>query len=377
MNKRESPLITFTKKLRTHGAFRNNPNKKMIGMVYFKILMSEPFRLLEKRKYDDVLENTDPGRHPVFIIGHWRSGTTYAHTLLSQDPDFVFQTKYQNFFSDNFLVTEDFFKPFISKTIDFFSPVKQWQSHISKSMNLDTPSESDTALISEISEYTYHWAHLFPKAYEEYFNKYLFCENLSTHELRQWQDTMRNMINKAYLKNPTGRLLIKNPGDTARIKYLLDIYPDARFVFIHRNPYEVFYSNLKLWSLVQQSVAMQQISEEEKKQIVLSVYVKLHQHYLEQKKLLKPHQLIELGFEEFSEKPLQAVEKIYRQLSLEGFDDALPRIKRFLQEQPPRRNQQYEFEKEDIRLINDYWDLVFEQWKYPKLDPDQEFDEAG
>ena len=375
--KRQSPLLTFTKKLKAHGAFKNNPNKKMIGMVYFKILLSEPFRLLEKKKYDDVLEHTDPDRAPVFIIGHWRSGTTYTHTLLSQDPGFVYQTKYQNFFSDNFLVTEDFFKPFISRTIDFFSPVKQWQSRISKSMNLDTPSESDTALISEISEYTYHWAHLFPKAYEEYFNKYLFCENLSKQELQNWQNTTRTMISKAYLRTPHGRLLIKNPGDTARIKYLLDIYPDARFVFIHRNPYEVFYSNLKLWTLVQQSVAMQQISEDEKKQIVLKVYTKLHQHYLEQKKLLKPHQLIELGFDEISEKPLQAVEKIYQQLSLQGFDDAYPWIRNFLNEQPPRRNQQYEFKKEDLRLINEYWDLAFKQWNYPKLDPDKELDEAS
>ncbi|MGM0566670.1 MAG: sulfotransferase family protein [Bacteroidota bacterium] len=372
-----SPLLTFTKKLKAHGAFKNNPNKKMIGMVYFKILLSEPFRLLEKKRYDGVLENTDPERAPVFIIGHWRSGTTYTHTLLSQDPGFVYQTKYQNFFSDNFLTTEDFFKPLISKTIDFFSPVGQWQSRISKSMNLDTPSESDTALISEISEYTYHWAHLFPKAYEEYFNKYLFCENLSEQELKNWQNTMRTMISKAYLRTPYGRLLIKNPGDTARIKYLLDIYPDARFVFIHRNPYEVFYSNLKLWNLVQQSVAMQQITEEEKKQIVLKVYTKLHQHYLEQKKLLKPHQLIELGFDEISEKPLQSVEKIYRQLSLKGFDDAHPWIKNFLKEQPPRRNQQYEFKKEDLRLINEYWDLAFKQWNYPKLDPDKEMDEAS
>lgn len=375
--KRVSPLLTFTKKLKAHGAFKNNPNKKMIGMVYFKILLSEPFRLLEKKRYDDLLENTDPERAPVFIIGHWRSGTTYTHNLLSQDPGFVYQTKYQNFFSDNFLTTEDFFKPFISKTIDFFSPVKQWQSSISKSMNLDTPSESDTALISEISEYTYHWAHLFPKAYEEYFNKYLFCENLSEEELKNWQNTMRTMISKAYLRRPHGRLLIKNPGDTARIKYLLDIYPDARFVFIHRNPYEVFYSNLKLWSLVQQSVAMQQISEDEKKQIVLSVYSKLHQHYLEQKKLLKPHQLIELGFDEISDEPLQAVEKIYNQLSLKGFNDAYPWIRNFLNEQPPRRNQQYEFKKEDLRLINEYWDSAFKQWNYPKLDPDKELDEAS
>ena len=38
------------------------------------------------------------------------------------------------------------------------------------------------------------------------------------------------------------RLLLKSPVHTARIKILLQLYPDAQFVFIHRDPYTVFKS---------------------------------------------------------------------------------------------------------------------------------------
>ncbi|MCF8232905.1 MAG: sulfotransferase [Bacteroidales bacterium] len=372
MKNSESPLTTFTRKLRQHQAFNGGPNKNMIYLIYFKLLLSEPFRLIERRKYKEEVDRFGPEKSPVFIIGHWRSGTTFAHYLLSQDPGFFYQNKYQNFFSDNFLTTEDFFKPVLSKVMDFFSPVKEWRSKISKTMNLDTPSESDTALISEISEFTYHWAHLFPQSAKTYFDKYLFLENLSSQELQEWRDTMRSVLNKVYLKNQEGRLLIKNPGDTARIKYLLDIYPGAKFIFIHRNPYEVFYSNLKLWTHVLNTVALQTISEEAKKNLVLHVYQKLHQKYFEQKQFLNPNQLVEVSYNDITTYPISTLEKVYGKLDLQGFDEAYNYFKHYIDNRPKWEKSGYELHPEDVRLINKQWDFAFDFWGYSKLDPNSQ-----
>ncbi len=38
------------------------------------------------------------------------------------------------------------------------------------------------------------------------------------------------------------RLVIKSPVHTARVALLLKLFPDAQFIYIHRNPYEVFQS---------------------------------------------------------------------------------------------------------------------------------------
>ncbi|MCF8218033.1 MAG: sulfotransferase [Bacteroidales bacterium] len=368
MSTKESPLITFTKKLREHRAFQNNKNKKVIYLIYLKLFLSEPFRLIEKKKYNKPIEKVKPEKEPVFIIGHWRSGTTYTHDLLSQDPHFIYQNRYQNFFSDNFLTTEKFFKPVLSEFIDLISPLKQWESGFSKSMELDFPSESDTALIAEISEFTYHWAHLFPKSYEKYFSKYLFLEDITDKELEEWKYAMRTMLNKVYLKHKKGRLLIKNPGDTARIKYLLDIYPSAKFIFIHRNPYDVFYSNLKLWSYVVQTVSLQQISEKEKKDIVLNVYKKLHLKYLEQKSLLNDDQLVEISYNSIVDYPLETLENIYTKLNLENrFDDAVPFFKSFAEKNASGSKRNYNYKENDIQEINSYWDFAFNRWDYPKI----------
>ncbi|MFO8000404.1 MAG: sulfotransferase [Marinilabilia sp.] len=367
MERKESPLVTFTRKLKEHDAIKKCPNKKMVCLIYFKLLLSEPFRRRERKKFKKTVDKIEPDKAPIFIIGHWRSGTTYLHQLMSEDPDLFFQTKYQNFFSDNFLTTEEFFKPMISRFMRLSRPVKQWRSNISRTMNLDAPSESDTALISEISEFTYHWAHLFPKSYKTYFDKYLFFEGLSEEELREWQYTMRTLLNKTYLKHSHGRLLIKNPGDTARIKYLLEIYPNARFVFIHRNPYEVFYSNLKLWSHVLDTVSLQQISEEEKRKIVLDVYEKLHRNYLEQKSLLVPGQLAEISHQDIIDAPMKTLKRIYKTLRLKNFDNAAPHIERFLKHQPPSNHNKYPNHPEDVREINKQWDFAFRLWNYPKI----------
>lgn len=378
MKKSESPLTTFTRKLKEHQAFNGGPNKNMIYLIYFKLLLSEPFRLIERKKFKKEVDSVGPEKSPVFIIGHWRSGTTFAHYLLSRDPGFFYQNKYQNFFSDNFLTTEDFFKPVLSKVMNFFSPVKEWRSNISKTMNLDTPSESDTALISEISEFTYHWAHLFPKAAKTYFDKYLFLEELSSSELQDWKETMESVLNKVYLKNHEDRLLIKNPGDTARIKHLLDIYPGAKFIFIHRNPYEVFYSNLKLWSHVLNTVALQTISEKEQKDLVLHVYQKLHQKYLEQKELLNSNQLVEISYHDITTAPLLTLEEVYEKLELQGFDKAYNYFKHYIDNRPKWEKSGYNIQPEDVRLINEKWKFTFDLWGYPKLDPDsQGVDAAG
>ncbi|MGM0496964.1 MAG: sulfotransferase family protein [Bacteroidota bacterium] len=374
MSKKESPIVTFTRKLKEHKAFKDCPNKKMIYLIYLKMLISEPFRLVERKKYKKLnkkYDKIDPERSPVFIIGHWRSGTTYIHNLLSMDPSFFYQNKYQNFFSDNFLTTEDFFKPVLSKMMSSTSPVKNWKAKAHKTMNMDTPSESDTALISEISEFTYHWGHLFPKACKQYFDKYLFLENISEKELSKWKQTMHHLLNKVYLKNNKGRLLIKNPGDTARIKQLLDLYPDAKFIFIHRNPYDVFYSNLKLWTNVLDTVALQKISEKEKKDIVLNVYHKLHQKYLEQKDLLKSNQLVEVSYDDLTGFPLNTLHQIYEKLELPEYNKAIPFFKPYIEETTNWRKSEYNKYSEDIKDINNQWDFAFKLWQYQKLDPEE------
>src|SRR5262245_52485199 len=60
---------------------------------------------IELRKYGPLLKDVVI-QPPLFILGHWRSGTTYLHQLLAQDRRFSFPNLYQTSFPHTFLSTE-------------------------------------------------------------------------------------------------------------------------------------------------------------------------------------------------------------------------------------------------------------------------------
>src|SRR4051812_41917392 len=63
------------------------------------------FQKLERRRYEALVkkESVEP---PLFVLGHWRSGTTHLHQLLAQDERFAFPNGYQTAFPRTFLTTE-------------------------------------------------------------------------------------------------------------------------------------------------------------------------------------------------------------------------------------------------------------------------------
>ena len=52
--------------------------------VTIMIIFTTPLRIIEKRKFDKKYQNIQI-KKPIFIIGHWRSGTTFLHYLMGQD----------------------------------------------------------------------------------------------------------------------------------------------------------------------------------------------------------------------------------------------------------------------------------------------------
>src|SRR5438045_5935177 len=78
------------------------------------------------------------------------------------------------------------------------------------------------------------------------FAEYLDLEGLSLRELANWKRTFRRFLQVLTFKNPR-RLVLKSPPHSCRIKVLLELFPDARFVHIVRDPRVVFPSTVNLW----------------------------------------------------------------------------------------------------------------------------------
>ena len=66
-------------------------------------------RLVEERAGEAIAST--PVVAPVFILGHYRSGTTHLHDLLSLDPRFASPSRFQAFNPLTFLETESWLAP--------------------------------------------------------------------------------------------------------------------------------------------------------------------------------------------------------------------------------------------------------------------------
>ncbi len=78
----------------------------------------------------------------------------------------------------------------------------------------------------------------------EHFLKFLTFERAAATDPLRWQQSFLWFLRKVtYAQLPADRqpkqLLVKSPVHTARIPLLLQLFPAAKFIFIHRDPIEV------------------------------------------------------------------------------------------------------------------------------------------
>lgn len=366
MYTRRHPIHNLSVQLRKHHAFSKR-NLPKIALFYLKLLLQEPLRILEEVNYADAIHDHQISKDPIFIIGHWRSGTSFLQYLLGQDEQFGFMNKFQVVFPDIFLYSESFLKPFIGSIPKTFNLTRD-AKNMSINLDLDSPSEIEIALSTMISPASLHWAHIFPENAGSYFDKFLFLERIEESELSTLKQDYKHLIKKVSLKNSGKQLIIKSPGNAARIPLLLDLYPNAKFIFIHRNPYDTFYSSKKLWHTLLDNLALQEISDAQMEDEILRTYSKLMPSYLREREQLPDNQLVELRFDDLITKPISELARVYDSLNLAGYDNAEIMFERFLENKTGGKSSSYRYEDRIVNRINSEWDFAFREWDYEMKD---------
>ena len=78
-------------------------------------------------------------------------------------------------------------------------------------------------------------------------------------------------------------MLLKSPANTGRVKEILELYPDACFIHIHRDPYAVYQSNEKLYEKILPLLGFQKTDNESIKNYILYSYEKMYKKFLTDK----------------------------------------------------------------------------------------------
>ncbi|MGW8257800.1 MAG: sulfotransferase family protein, partial [Thermoguttaceae bacterium] len=185
---------------------------------------------------------------PLFVIGHWRSGTTLLHELLVLDSRHTFPDTYACFAPNHFLVSSWFFKPMLK----FLLPSRRPMDNMAAGW--DRPQEDEFALCNMGAPSPYLTA-VFPNRPPQ-DQEYLDFQGLDTKGLHRWKSKLLWFLQCLTFRNPK-RIVLKSPPHTCRIKTLLELFPKAKFVHIVRDPYVIFLSTINLWKRLYRDQGLQ------------------------------------------------------------------------------------------------------------------------
>jgi len=283
----------------------------LLAAYVFRYLLLEPLRLAEIFLYDKKIQSHKLTHAPIFILGHWRSGTSYIQSLVCMDKGMTSSTIFRSLFADCFYLAE----PWLKGILNFFCKVFKIPYSIQRMpMDLNFPAEADMALCSLCSERSYTWGHLFPKKFSQWVDEQILFRD--EHQGGAWAKDYDYFIRKLSLKSNGKRVVIKSPGDTGRIAQLLQLYPTALFIYVYRSPVSVFYSNQYFWKILLKQNSLQKLSDIEVDELIIRNYRQIVSNYLKHRDLIPSNQLAELQFEEVLKDPTGQLAKAYHVLGL-------------------------------------------------------------
>jgi LPS sulfotransferase NodH len=320
----------------------------MAGMGALNSVLSS----YETRVYGPEVASTQI-RPPFFILGHWRSGTTYLHNLLATDSQFAYPDIYQVLNPHTFLSTERY-----SKFL-FLSPKTRMMDNVG--LNAGVPFEDEFATCGTLHSPFLTW--VFPREGAQY-NKYFTFENVPEKEAAEWMAALTLFYRKLTWKYDRP-LLLKSPPHTSRIRLLLAAFPDARFVHIHRNPYDVFRSTQRQIEVSHRTMGLQHLDAQHIARAVIERYKIMYDGFFEQRTLIPDGRLYEVSFEELERDPVRQVKTIYDNLSVSGFDAMRPSLQRHADSSVNYRKNTYPPLSSSVRRdVARAWQRSFEQWGY-------------
>jgi len=295
---------------------------------------------------------------PLFILGHYRSGTTHLHNLLALDPQFAAPTLFQVLNPHTFLSTERWAAPVADRLV----VRRRYQDAMALGVGVPSEDEFASCTMTGLSPYM---AWCFPGDGADY-DRYLTFRDAQESEVGRWKHALTTFLKKLTLRY--GRpLVLKSPPHTARIRLLLGLFPDARFVHIHRDPYVVFRSTRHLIRAVQPLYHLREGPAQDGDDRIISVYTEMYDAYFEKRRVIPEGRLCEISYEDLEHEPVGVVGSIYESLGLPGFEDIRPRLEGYLGTIVGyRKNRHGELPEELRRRIAHEWGRSFDEWGYDR-----------
>lgn len=354
------PFFTFLKTIYKNGGI-SFKGLKNVPPWLIKTIFFEPLRWAELTRNQQI-EKHRISKDPIFILGFYRSGTSFMHQFLTQDDRLGYHTLFQMILPEIMLSSEKILSPIL----EFICRIFNIQDHIHRiRLSFRYPGEDDATMTTALNPRGAQWGYFFPKIMLEQFRKYVLFENIPQSEIEAWKADYLFLLKKISLANQGKQLILKSPPNTARIKLLLSMFPNAKFILMHRNPYEVFASNQRFWKVANKIYTVGNIQSVDNNEIILETYAKTMERYLAEKDLIPAGQLIEMPYQDLIEQPIENMRKIYETLQLDDFAFIENKMKSYIDGQKSYVRLKHELPKEERDLVSQRFESFIRHWNYP------------
>jgi omega-hydroxy-beta-dihydromenaquinone-9 sulfotransferase len=283
---------------------------------FFNALM----RLLQEALLGDRPARTPLRQAPLFIVGHWRTGTTLLHELLILDPRHAFPTTYQCLCPAHFLLSERW----LPRLLWFLVPSRRPMDNMPAGWDRPQEDEFALCLLGQPSPYLTIAFPNHPPQDQDAFD----VEGMPPRARRRWREAFVALLRKLSWRDGR-RLVLKSPTHSCRLPTLLELFPDARFVHIVRDPHVVFASTVNLWRTLYETHGLQKPTGAGLEEYVFGTFAHLYKRIEEGRQLVPPGRFHEMRYEDLVREPVGEMRRLYEALGLGGFEEVRPRIEAF------------------------------------------------
>lgn len=319
--------------------------------------LTAPWRIAERVMYRSKIEATPIEYPPIFIVGHWRSGTTWLHQLLSLDERFGYVTMFQTIAPGLLNIGQRTIKPLLRSMIPEGRPGDGMK------MTVDGPQEEEHALLN-MSPMGFYHHFTFPQQQRELFQHSVLMDDISVSDLETFKSVYQYTMKAATRHSHGKQLVVKNPPNTGRIPILLAMFPNAKFIHIYRNPYTVYFSTMKLYKGVHEFSQLQSISDEQLSEDILYFYDAMMHKFFEDKALIPDENFSEVRFEHLEQDPVGEIKRLYDELNLGGFEAMQPYVEQEMDARKGYRKNRFQHDPATLALLRERWGFAIDRWGY-------------
>ena len=313
--------LTLWRILRANGGFDARYTLRVVVLFVVSVVML-PFNWLERASYGKQIAEQPLSDSPLIILGHDRSGTTHLLNLLSLDPQFAYTRPSQMVLPGCCLLFDKAIDWLLSR-LDYRRPFDAME------VGPGSPQDDEVPLVKLTPHCEYH-KYSFPRSYRHWLDTYVFHFTAASPAYEEWKRTYLGTLRKAAVLMGRERSLLKSPATMANLNVVLELFPNAKFVHITRNPYRVIPSQIHLHTIMARKYGLETVTDEQITDFALFQYQGYMEGFVRERTRIPPGNLVEIRYEDFVADRMRWLRTIYDTLALGDFTAMAEPLQRYI-----------------------------------------------